>query len=93
MTQDIQRVTLEQMEENIKEVQFSNIGGTHTICLITVNNGFTFLGDSACVDPNNFSKDVGEKIAYDNAIDKMWGYYGFLLKQKMYETTLTNSEE
>ena len=58
-----------------------------TFCVIVLKNGFTVTGESACVSPDNFDAEIGKKIAYQNAREKIWMLEGYLLKQKLYETT------
>lgn len=77
------RLTMEFLNNQIVETVYTKIGDTLTHCLIIVKNGFSFTGESSCVDPNNYNKDIGEKIAYDNAFDKMWPVYGFVLRQHL----------
>lgn len=84
MTQQ-NRITKGFLESEITNVEYQRLSGTITHCTITVKNGFTFTGESACVDPNNYDQAIGEKIAYDNAFEKMWMPYGFALKQKLGE--------
>ena len=60
-------------------------GTTMTICLITLKNGFTTVGKAACASLENFNQETGNKIAYDNARDKIWELEGYLLKQKLSE--------
>ena len=57
---------------------------TVTVCLLTLQNGFSVLGESACVDPTNFDKEIGKKIARENARNKVWPLEGYLLKEKEY---------
>lgn len=56
-----------------------------TICILTLENGFTVTGESACASPENFDKIIGQKIAYENARNKIWQLEGYLLKQKLFE--------
>lgn len=55
-----------------------------TVCCLTLKNGFTVTGESACASPENFNKEIGEKIAYNNARNKIWQLEGYLLKEKLY---------
>lgn len=75
-------ITKEFLESEIVSVEYQRGKGTLTHCYITVKNGFTFTGESACVDEANFNKEIGEKFAYENAFEKMWHPYGFWLKQR-----------
>ena len=51
-----------------------------TICSLSFCGGrFTIMGNSTCVSKENFNKEMGEKIAYENAINECWKYFGFML--------------
>ena len=64
---------------------------TLTFCVLILKNGFTVTGESACASPDNFDAEIGKKIAYQNAREKIWMLEGYLLKQKLYETTYLNN--
>ena len=55
-----------------------------TVCCLTLRNGFTVTGESACASPENFNKEIGEKIAFEKARNKIWALEGYLLKQNLY---------
>lgn len=59
-----------------------------TICILTLENGFTVTGESACASPENFDRIIGQKIAYENARNKIWQLEGYLLKEKLYQAEL-----
>ena len=80
------RITKDDLTAKIHKVAYYQLADTTlTICVITVANGFTVTGESACADPANFNKEIGESIAYDNAFEKLWALEGYLLKQRMHE--------
>lgn len=54
-----------------------------TICALKLVNGFTVTGESACASPENFDAEIGEKIARENARQKIWPLEGYLLKAKL----------
>ena len=56
-----------------------------TFCVIVLKNGFTVTGESACASPKNFNADIGQKVAYENAREKIWLLEGYLLKEKLYQ--------
>ena len=56
-----------------------------TFCVITLKNGFTVTGESACASPENFDAELGRKIARQNAVNKIWPLEGYLLKNKIHE--------
>lgn len=59
--------------------------GVLTFCVLTLQNGFTVTGESACASPVNFDAEIGRKIARDNAVQKIWPLMGYELKQRLYE--------
>lgn len=72
------KVTKELITSRIKSVDFLG-KGTLTICVLTLENGFTVTGESACVDPRNFNAEMGQKIAYDMAFNKIWSLEGYVM--------------
>ena len=79
------KLTKEFLESEIVQISCKRIGSSVTHCTITTKSGFVFTGESACVDPANYSEVIGSKIAYDNAVDKMWMPYGFWLHKVLAE--------
>lgn len=63
-----------------------------TFCVLTLKNGFTVTGESACASPENFNAEIGRKIARENAINKVWMLEGYLLKQKLSEQPSVSAE-
>lgn len=59
--------------------------GRTTICQLTMENGYTVRGDSACVSIENFNKALGEKYAYEKAVDNLWQLEGYLLAEELYQ--------
>ena len=68
----------------VDEKYFVIEGTTVTICHLTLENGFSVRGESACVDPLNFDKKKGEMYAFDNAFDKLWMLEGYLLCDRLW---------
>lgn len=56
-----------------------------TFCVLVLKNGFTVTGESACASPENFDAEIGKKIAYDNARNKIWQLEGYLLKENLHK--------
>ncbi|SPA24569.1 putative gene 66 protein [Cupriavidus taiwanensis] len=56
-----------------------------TICVLTLRNGFTVTGESACASPENFDAEIGRKIARQNAVNKIWPLMGYALKQQLHD--------
>lgn len=80
------RVTPSKLEEVIVSEQFHVFANsTFTACLLTLKNGYTVLGESACASPENFNAEIGRKIARSNAVNKIWALEGYLLRQKLHD--------
>ena len=79
------RVTPEIIESKIKKCEFHKLTEVLTVCVITLENGFTVTGESACASPENYDKELGEKISRMNAVGKIWTLESYLLKQKLFE--------
>lgn len=85
------RVTMEHIESLVVKEQFHVFEeSTFTSCLLTLKNGFTVHGESACASPENFDAELGRKIARGNAINKIWMLEGYLLRQKIHEQDALN---
>lgn len=83
------KVTVGAMFDKIRNTQYLNIPGTTTtICYLTMQNGFTILGQSACVDPKEYNAALGEKYAYENAVEQIWQLEGYLLAERRYQAGL-----
>lgn len=78
------RITPERIEEIIVSEYYHVFGGTQlTVCCLILANGFAVSGESACVSPENFNKELGERIARDNAKQKIWELEGYALRNKL----------
>lgn len=82
------KLTMGDILDTVAKADYWRLGGTTTVCQLTLKNGFTVLGQSACVDPLEFNKSIGEKIAWDNALEKIWELEGYLLQQRRHEAGL-----
>lgn len=80
------RVTSERLEKIIVSEDYHIFAGSQlTVCCLTLENGFTVTGESACASPENFNEELGKKIARDSAKNKIWALEGYLLKQNLYK--------
>lgn len=69
----------------VKEQYHVFEGNQLTVCCLTLTNGFTVTGESACVSPENFNAEIGEEVAKKKAREKIWALEGYLLKQRLFE--------
>ena len=80
------RLTPAHIDSVIKEIKYYVVPDTTTtICSLVLSNGFVVNGESAAASKENFDEEIGRKVAYENARDKIWTLEGYLLKQKLFE--------
>jgi hypothetical protein len=63
-----------------------------TFCVLTLANGYTVTGQSACASPENFDAEAGRKYARIDAIKHVWPLEGYLLKQRLFDKAGASSE-
>ncbi len=79
------RLTPEHIDYVIYSVEYHVFSGTNmTVCCLTLKNGFNVIGESACASPENYDKEIVEKIAFEKARNKIWELEGYLLKNNLY---------
>lgn len=59
-----------------------------TIAVVTTHNGFTVVGESACAWPANYDEDMGNRLALENAKNKLWPLMGYALKQGLWDANM-----
>lgn len=75
----------EMLIDLIDSIDYATMGKKTTLCLITLHNGFEIVGHSACVDVKNFDANIGKRIAYESAFDKLWLVEGYRLNAELYK--------
>lgn len=95
------RVSLADIEGNIERTLFFNAADMEqkchgsasasnpldllTIAIVVLKNGFTIIGKSAPASADNFDADLGQKLAYEDAVRQIWPLMGYALRQKLFE--------
>lgn len=78
-------LTPESIDSVIEGVDYYVFPGTTvTVCCLTLKNGFNVVGTSACASIENFDCQLGRKIAFADARDKIWALEGYLLKERLF---------
>lgn len=79
------RVNKDIVDAAIKDEAYHVFPGSQlTVCCLTLQNGFTVVGESACASPENFDAEIGRTIAKRNARDKIWAFEGYRLKERLF---------
>lgn len=86
------KVTIEEIQELMDSLvfKFINVEGTTTTLAIAVlpqNNFVLAVGKSACVDPANYNKELGEKYSMADCkvkcMEKLWELEGYHLAKEL----------
>jgi len=86
------RLTPEVLEDKIINESYHVFPGTTvTVCLLTLENGFSITGESAAVSMANFDEEIGRKVSRQHARDQMWKLEGYLLRERLYQGSLVDS--
>lgn len=82
------KVVLNDIERKIVKEEYHRFANTTlTVCVLTLQNGTTITGESACVSPENFDEQLGREFAREKAVEKIWALEGYLLKENLYQSS------
>ena len=82
MFNNMKTLTVEDLDKLVSDVGFYKVEGTTTtICTIKTISDFVIVGTSATISEENFDEEIGKKIAYDNAFEKLWELEGYYIKR------------
>lgn len=71
-------VTQQHIQDAIKCKEFHIFQGTrHMVCCVTMNCGFTVVGESACADPEKFDLSLGQHYAQEDAERKIGAFLAY----------------
>ncbi len=76
------RVTAQDVQDFIKREEY-HVHGLLTFCILHLNNGFTVTGQSACASAANYNEDIGNRLARADAVNKIWAFLGFQLRDRL----------
>lgn len=74
--------------EQSEKVIFHRIFGKLTIVIVKLPNGFTLVGQSGCVDPENYDEKIGEECAMEEITHQLWAFEGYTLQQNVHESKM-----
>ena len=79
-------VTLQGILDKIKGATYTLLPNSRTtVCQLTLANGFTVEGQSACVSLLTYNRALGEKYAYEDALNNIWKFEGYLLAETIFQ--------
>lgn len=71
------RLTEEEILALIEKTEYHHFYNKVTVCLLTLKNSYILVAHSGTIDPDNFDKDIGEKTAFENALNRLWVLEGY----------------
>ena len=72
-------VSEKMVDEFIAYDEVLTMGDNTTVVRCVLRNGFVIVESSSCVDPANYSEEMGAKICRERIKSKAWELLGFLL--------------
>jgi hypothetical protein len=86
------RVTPDKLDAIIADVWYGIIPATTTtICALKLENGFVVVGTSACISPENFDSELGQKIARQKARDQLWQLEGYRKRAELHRAQIISN--
>ena len=82
------KVTPEEVAENMKDVLVRTVEEFDKPCTyvtVRMKNGFTLRESTTCVDPANYSEQIGADICLKRIESKVWFLLGYALQDKAFK--------
>lgn len=77
------RINSSIIDSKIMVASYTIFEPSMTVCCLTLTNGYQVIGESACVSPEHFDKEMGRRIAFNDARNKIWALEGYRLKTEL----------
>lgn len=78
------KVLKEDVENFITDVEVITIGEKTTVVNAHTLTGFDTIRHSSCVDPKNYSEELGKQYAMEEVVNSLWSHLGFVLQWAKY---------
>lgn len=78
------KILKEDVENFITDVDVTTIGEKTTVVNAHTRSGFDTVRHSSCVDPKNYSEELGKQYAMEEVVNDLWAHLGFVLQWAKY---------
>lgn len=78
------KILKEDVENFITNVDVTTIGEKTTVVNAHTRSGFNMVHHSSCVDPKNYSEELGKQYAMEEVVNSLWSHLGFVLQWAKY---------
>lgn len=83
MSNTVTEKHIEELFDQLEFETFHRVFGKQCVIIAKLPNGFTIVGESACVDPMNYVERIGEEIALKRIKEKLWELEGYKLQNAL----------
>ena len=74
------KILKEDVEAFIGNVDVMTVGDKTTVINAHTLTGFDMVRHSSCVDPKNYSEELGKEYAMEEVVNNLWSHLGFVLQ-------------
>lgn len=78
------KILKEDVENFITDVEVMTVGEKTTVVNAHTLTGFDTVRHSSCVDPKNYSEELGKQYAMEEVVNDLWAHLGFVLQWAKY---------
>lgn len=78
------KILKEDIENFITDIDVTTIGEKTTVVNAHTRSGFDTVRHSSCVDPKNYSEELGKQYAMEEVVNDLWAHLGFVLQWAKY---------
>lgn len=78
------KILKEDVEKFITDVEVMTVGEKTTVVNAHTLIGFDTVRHSSCVDPKNYSEELGKQYAMEEVVNSLWSHLGFVLQWAKY---------
>lgn len=78
------KVLKEDVENFITDVEVMTVGEKTTVVNAHTLTGFDTVRHSSCVDPKNYSEELGKQYAMEEVVNSLWSHLGFVFQWAKY---------
>lgn len=70
-------------DEWVEDSHSAKLGRKTTVAVLTMENGYEVVGTSACLDPNEYDREIGVHLAIRDALKKVAEIVGYLKQSEV----------
>lgn len=82
----MERITPEQISTLMNEAECQVVHrmfDKQCIVVAKLRNGFTIVGESACIDPSDYNEEIGFNLAKARIEQRLWELEGYALQKSL----------